>query len=155
MEIPIDRAKWWNSMHSSSYCLCNVDNSPLTMQWISPNLYLTGIFVKQGITWSAVIIDLVVSSGPNPSLLTPRGRKKTLLTVFSNAFSSMNSLSYLNQIPFKFVGMSPTDISSSPPSAAYMIQWTTCRSSLIRVTAYSLFGAKPLPESMLVYCHLE
>ena len=39
---------------------------------------------------------------------------------------------------------------SSPPSAAYMCQWT--RSALVQVRACRLFSAKPLPEPMLVYC---
>ena len=38
-------------------------------------------------------------------------------------------------------------INSSPPSAAYMRQWIG--SSLVRVMACRLFGAKPLPELML------
>ena len=42
---------------------------------------------------------------------------------------------------------------SSPPSAAYMRQWTG--SSLIQVMACRLFGAKSLPEAMLVYCQLD
>ena len=37
---------------------------------------------------------------------------------------------------------------SSPPSAAYMRQWTG--SALVQVMAWRLFGAKPLPEPMLV-----
>ena len=44
-------------------------------------------------------------------------------------------------------------VNSSPPSAAYMRQWT--ESSLVRVMACHLFGAKPLPEPMLVYCQLD
>ena len=42
---------------------------------------------------------------------------------------------------------------SSPPSATYMCQWTW--SSLNHITACRLFGAKPLPEPMLVYCRLD
>ena len=42
---------------------------------------------------------------------------------------------------------------NSPPSAAYMRQWT--RSALVRVMACRLFGAKPLPEPMLAYCQLD
>ena len=34
-----------------------------------------------------------------------------------------------------------------------MCQWTG--SSLVQVMACRLFGAKPLPEPMLVYCHLD
>ena len=44
-------------------------------------------------------------------------------------------------------------INSSPPSAAYMHQWTG--SSLVQVMACHLFVAKPLPEPMLVYCLLH
>ena len=43
-------------------------------------------------------------------------------------------------------------INSSPPSAAYMSQWTG--SSLVQVMACRLFDAKPLPEPMLPYCQL-
>ena len=44
-------------------------------------------------------------------------------------------------------------VNSSPPSAAYMRQWTG--SALVRVIACRLFGAKPLPEPMLTYCQLD
>ena len=43
-------------------------------------------------------------------------------------------------------------INSSPPSATYMRQRTG--SLLVRVMAWCLFSAKPLPEQMLPYCHL-
>ena len=46
-----------------------------------------------------------------------------------------------------------SDINSSPPSAAYMRQWTG--STLVQVMACRLFGAKPLPEPMLDYCQLD
>ena len=42
---------------------------------------------------------------------------------------------------------------SSPPSAAYMRQWTG--SALVQVMACRLFGAKPLPEPMLTYRQLD
>ena len=41
---------------------------------------------------------------------------------------------------------------SSPPIATYMRQWTG--SALVQVMACCLFGTKPLPEPMLVYCQL-
>ena len=44
-------------------------------------------------------------------------------------------------------------LNSSPPSAAYMRQWT--ESSLVQVMACRLFGTKPLPEPMLAYCQLD
>ena len=44
-------------------------------------------------------------------------------------------------------------INSSPPGAAYMLQWTG--SSLVQVMACHLFGTKPLPETMLAYCQLD
>ena len=44
-------------------------------------------------------------------------------------------------------------VNSSPPSAAYMRQWT--RSALVQVMACRMFGAKPAPEPMLVYCQLD
>ena len=46
-----------------------------------------------------------------------------------------------------------TVINSSPPSAAYMRQWTG--PSLVQVMACCLFGTKPLPEPMLAYCQLD
>ena len=44
-------------------------------------------------------------------------------------------------------------LNSSPPSATYMRQWTG--STLVQVMACRLFGAKPLPEPMRVYCWLN
>ena len=44
-------------------------------------------------------------------------------------------------------------INSSPPSAAYMHQWTG--SALVQEMACRLFGAKPLPEPMLACCQLD
>ena len=44
-------------------------------------------------------------------------------------------------------------LNSSPPSAAYMRKWTG--SALVQVMACRLFGAKPLPEPMPVYCWLD
>ena len=44
-------------------------------------------------------------------------------------------------------------LTSSPPNAAYMRQWT--RTSLIRVMAGRLFDPKPLLEPMLAYCQLD
>ena len=44
-------------------------------------------------------------------------------------------------------------ITSAPPSAAYMRQWTG--SSLVQIMACRLFGVKPLPEPMLPYCELD
>ena len=42
---------------------------------------------------------------------------------------------------------------SSPPSAAYMRQWTG--PAFIQVMDCRNFGAKPLPEPRLAYCHLH
>ena len=42
---------------------------------------------------------------------------------------------------------------SSPPGTAYMRQWTG--SLLVQVMACRLFGAKPLPEPVLLYCQLD
>ena len=44
-------------------------------------------------------------------------------------------------------------INASPPSAVYRHQWIG--SALLQVMACRLFGAKPLPEPMLDYCHLD
>ena len=44
-------------------------------------------------------------------------------------------------------------INSSPPSAAYMRQWTG--SALVQIMACRLIGAKPLSEPMLTYCQLD
>ena len=50
--------------------------------------------------------------------------------------------------PFSLYQVNP-----SPSNAAYMRHWTG--SSLVQVMACLLFGAKPLPEPMLVYCQLD
>ena len=42
---------------------------------------------------------------------------------------------------------------SSPPCAAYMLQWIG--SALVQVMACRLFGAKSTPEPMLAYCKLD
>ena len=44
---------------------------------------------------------------------------------------------------------------TSPPSAAYMRQWTGPAPALVQVMACRLFGAKPLPEPMLAFCQLD
>ena len=41
-------------------------------------------------------------------------------------------------------------INSSSPSAAYMRRWIG--TALVQVMACRLFGAKPLPEPVLIYC---
>ena len=42
---------------------------------------------------------------------------------------------------------------SSPPSVAYMRQWIG--PTLVQIMAFRLFGDKPLPEPMLLYCQLD
>ena len=44
-------------------------------------------------------------------------------------------------------------LNSSPPSAAYMRQWSG--SALVQVIACCLFSTKPLPKPMLAYCQLD
>ena len=44
-------------------------------------------------------------------------------------------------------------INSFPPSATHVRQWTG--PALVQVLACRLFGAKPLPEPMPVYCRLN
>ena len=44
-------------------------------------------------------------------------------------------------------------INSSPPSDACMHQWTG--SAMVQVMTCRLFGVKPLPEPMLIYCQLD
>ena len=44
-------------------------------------------------------------------------------------------------------------LNSSPPCAAYIRQWT--RRALAQAMACRRFGAKPLPEPMLIYCQLD
>ena len=44
-------------------------------------------------------------------------------------------------------------VNSSPPSAAYMRQWTG--SALAQIMACRLFGTKPLSKPMLAYCQLD
>ena len=47
----------------------------------------------------------------------------------------------------------PQWVNSSPPSAAYMCQWT--RLALVQIMACRLSSAKPLSEPMLLYCKLD
>ena len=61
-------------------------------------------------------------------------------------------LGWLAQHEPEIIG-SLTNVNSSPPSAAYMHQWTG--SALVQVMACRLFGAKPLSEPMLPYCQLD
>ena len=44
-------------------------------------------------------------------------------------------------------------VNSSPPSAAYVRQWTG--SALVQIMACCLFVAKPLSEPMLGYCQMD
>ena len=65
---------------------------------------------------------------------------------------------YLSQYPPRSMSPEygitrPQWVNSPPPSVAYVHQWTG--SSLLQVMACRLFGAKPLPESMLAYCRLD
>ena len=54
------------------------------------------------------------------------------------------------QVCFKVNGQSHDfPFNSSPPSAAYMRQWTV--SILVQVMACRLFGAKPLPQPILAF----
>ena len=46
-----------------------------------------------------------------------------------------------------------SNFNSSPPSAAYMRQWTG--PALVQVMAWRLFGAKPSPEPMQAYHQLD
>ena len=56
-------------------------------------------------------------------------------------------------IDFSLITCLRHDINSFLPSAAYMRRWTG--SALVQVMACPLFGAKPLPEPMLIYCQLD
>ena len=47
----------------------------------------------------------------------------------------------------------PQWVNLSPPSAAYMRQWTV--SALVQIMACCLYGAKPLSKSMVEYCRLD
>ena len=58
---------------------------------------------------------------------------------------------YLNQLWLDDWGVTPPQwINSSPPSAAYMRQWTV--SVLVQIMACRRFDAKPLTEPTLTYC---
>ena len=63
--------------------------------------------------------------------------------------NSTSTISQWNKIHYQCIGIR---FNSSPPSAAYMRQWT--RSSLVQVMACRQFGAKPLPE-LLLACQLD
>ena len=51
------------------------------------------------------------------------------------------------------VSISMHFVNASPPSAAYMRQWTGL--ALVQIMARRLFGTKPLSKPMLGYCQLD
>ena len=79
------------------------------------------------------------------------------LRPISQVFMSfhLNIRSESNHYTFRITTKSPRDqwVTSSPPSATYMRQWTV--SVLVQTMVCRLIGAKPLPEPMLAYCRLE
>ena len=75
--------------------------------------------------------------------------KEILGKYFHDNFSHWCLSFFLYNCPL----MNVTGLNSSPPSAAYMRQWTV--STSVQVMACRLFGVKPLPEPMLAYCHVD
>ena len=72
----------------------------------------------------------------------------------SSPFPYSDLLSCFRAFPAKlFIRLNHSLINSSPPSAAYMRQWTG--PSLVQIMACRLFGVKPLPDPMLVYRQLD
>ena len=75
---------------------------------------------------------------------------------------SSNDLQWLDlnersggQQPVSFSSLASTvpGFDSSPPGAAHMCWWTG--STLVKIMACRLVGAKPLSEPMVVYCQLD
>ena len=62
-------------------------------------------------------------------------------------------MTWLDPVLCQYSVPRPLWVNSSPPSAAYMRQWTG--PSLVQVMACRLFDAEPLPEQMLIYCQLD
>ena len=54
---------------------------------------------------------------------------------------------------FNDTSINAFSVNSSPPSAAYMRQWTGL--ALIQIMICRMVGAKPLPEPTLTYCQLD
>ena len=86
-----------------------------------------------------------------PSNCTQIGFKSSFVSPCDHKIWWMTSKN--NRIPLLYyVKLCASLNSLTPPSAAYMRQCTG--SSLVDVTACRLFGAKPLPQTMLAYCQL-
>ena len=81
---------------------------------------------------------------------------ETLTLVQLIAWSRQARNHYLSQCSPRSVSpygiTKPQWVNSSPPSAAYMIQWI--ESALIQIMACRLFRTKPLSEPMQGYCQL-
>ena len=96
---------------------------------------------RQAISWTNADLLLIRSLWTN--FLTI---KIKILSFYKNALK--NLVCHLSTILFR-----PQYVNSSPPSAAYMHQWT--ESTWVQVMACRLFSAKPLPEPILPYCQLD
>ena len=117
------------------------------------------IFSKHDLVNKAIVLRVWVTSHPCLKLrslllfdmiytiMAPI--KLSLITAVRYTLLSLLSLSFPSFLLFQ----DQLEFNSSPPSAAYLRQWTG--SSLVHVMASRLFGAKPLPEPMLTYCQLD
>ena len=76
-----------------------------------------------------------------------------LILNYNQSDTKPNLLAKILATKFGFVpDLKLYSINSSSPSAAYMRQWTG--SAVVQVTTWCLFGAKPLPASLLTFCQL-
>ena len=117
------------------------------------------IFSKHDLVNKAIVLRVWVTSHPCLKLrslllfdmiytiMAPI--KLSLITAVRYTLLSLLSLSFPSFLLFQ----GQLEFNSSPPSAAYLRQWTG--SSLVHVMASRLFGAKPLPEPMLTYCQSQ
>ena len=88
----------------------------------------------------------------NVSVITSRTQCLSLLCLFID--SDWLGSGYHTYIHMKLWGYNLRPFGwTSPPSAAFMRQWTG--SALVQIMARRLFGAKPLSELLLCYCQFD
>ena len=85
-------------------------------------------------------------------VLSTRTRSTRVLNFWYSYFTRKQNASK-NVYKMTTVLSKPQYVNLSPPSAAYVRQWTG--SALVQVMIYRLFDAKPLPEPILSYCQLS
>ena len=135
-------------------------------QLYGPHKYLTYC----GLWWSVAASSIMVNIGSGNGLL-PDGTKplpEPMLTYHlsevqwqspeGNLTRDTSAISCWKQLENYLDKMSSKSprvqwVNSSPPSAAYMHQWTG--SALVQIMACHIFGPKPLSKPELSYCQLD